>query len=275
MMFSKNLVASIKVGGKILRENHEIVAIPFGSEYSIYIKNLATVRALVKVEIDGEDALGTEVIVPANGSVELERFVKNGNFEKGNKFKFIERTANIENHRGIGAEDGLIRIEYKFETVVANGWLGGGSYTWYNSINSNTPVGTVTYGPTITTATSGNYGGMLRSCSLNAFNTVSAQSQSLNQNCCFMENSLDRSVNTDGITVAGSESNQQFTTGAWFPTEAVSHTMVLKLVGEVKGTKVTKPVTVKAKPKCVTCGRVNKATNKFCAECGTALEIFA
>jgi hypothetical protein len=33
----------------------------------------------------------------------------------GNRFKFIERTAQIEDYRGIKAEDGLLRVEYAFE----------------------------------------------------------------------------------------------------------------------------------------------------------------
>jgi hypothetical protein len=54
------------------------------------------------------------------------------------------------------------------------------------------------------------------------------------------------------------------------------HSIVLKLLGETPDNKpVLKPVTVKAKPKCTTCGRQNKAHAKFCVECGTALEIFA
>jgi tRNA(Ile2) C34 agmatinyltransferase TiaS len=52
--------------------------------------------------------------------------------------------------------------------------------------------------------------------------------------------------------------------------------MVIKLLGELaNNTPVLKPVTVKAKPKCVTCGHQNKATANFCNKCGTALEIFA
>ena len=52
--------------------------------------------------------------------------------------------------------------------------------------------------------------------------------------------------------------------------------MVIKLLGETPDNKpVLKSVTIKSKPKCVTCGRQNKAHAKFCVECGTALEIFA
>jgi hypothetical protein len=58
--------------------------------------------------------------------------------------------------------------------------------------------------------------------------------------------------------------------------EAETHSIVLKLLGETPDNKpVLKPVTVKAKQKCDTCGKVNKAHSKFCVECGTALEIFA
>ena len=82
--------------------------------------------------------------------------------------------------------------------------------------------------------------------------------------------------NDTGITVPGSKSTQKFqqvTMGALDPT---IHNIVLKLVGDLGHNKpVTKPVTVKAKPKCTTCGKQNKATAKFCSECGTALEIFA
>ena len=59
---------------------------------------------------------GTQLIIPANGSIDFERFIKDGNFDQGLKFKFIERTKKIEDGpRGIGAEDGLIRIQFEFE----------------------------------------------------------------------------------------------------------------------------------------------------------------
>jgi hypothetical protein len=116
-MYNKGFIACCKVNGQILREDSGgIVQLPFGAEYSVLLKNLNSLRAQVKVSVDGTDATeGTWLIVPANGQLELERYIRNGNFEKGNKFKFIERTAGIEKHKGVGAEDGLIRVEYKSE----------------------------------------------------------------------------------------------------------------------------------------------------------------
>lgn len=82
--------------------------------------------------------------------------------------------------------------------------------------------------------------------------------------------------NDIGITVPGSKSTQSFTTTYMNAMEPEKHTIVLKLLGETADNKpVLQPVTTKHKPKCVTCGKQNKATAKFCTECGTALEIFA
>ena len=49
MMYESKLAAAIKVNGKVLREfNKDTVYIPFGSEYSILLKNLNTKRAIVE-----------------------------------------------------------------------------------------------------------------------------------------------------------------------------------------------------------------------------------
>ena len=95
MMYKENLVASIKVKGKILREFKDTVYIPFASEYTILLKNLNTVRAIVNVYIDGENAVPGGLVIDPGRSVDLERWIKNGNLTEGNRFKFIERTAKI------------------------------------------------------------------------------------------------------------------------------------------------------------------------------------
>jgi rRNA maturation endonuclease Nob1 len=84
--------------------------------------------------------------------------------------------------------------------------------------------------------------------------------------------SMDSIVNDVGITVPGSKSEQKFSTTYVGALESTKHSMVFKLLG---GEYIKQAVTVKHKPKCVTCGKQNKATSKFCQECGTALEIFA
>jgi tRNA(Ile2) C34 agmatinyltransferase TiaS len=79
-----------------------------------------------------------------------------------------------------------------------------------------------------------------------------------------------------GITVPGSKSDQQFHAVSGFATDGVKHNIVLQLLGKTKeNTPVVAPVTVKAKPKCTTCGHTNKATAQYCNKCGTALVIYA
>jgi hypothetical protein len=73
---------------------------------------------MARVEIDGTDATeGTWLVLAPNSSMDLERFIRNGNLQSGNRFKFIKRTSKIEEARGIKGEDGLVRIEYKFEKL--------------------------------------------------------------------------------------------------------------------------------------------------------------
>lgn len=118
-MFSNKLVVAIKNNGKVLREQKDQVFLPFGTEYSIFIKNLNSVRALVKIELDGKSVTdGEDLVVYGNNEIDLERFLKKGNLNQGNRFKFIERIAEVEAARGgIQAEDGLLRVSFQFEKV--------------------------------------------------------------------------------------------------------------------------------------------------------------
>jgi hypothetical protein len=246
MMYASKMAAAIKVSGKVLREFKDTVYIPFGSEYSILLKNLNTTRAVVNVFIDGEDQVPGGIVLNAGQEVDLERSVKNDNLTEGNKFKFIERTGAVEQHRGIKLEDGLVRIEYQFEQparpIVWNtSNISGGIYPQGGILRG---VNDVRYEVTCSTAT---------------YDATSV-------------NSAHGLLNDAGITVPGSRSDQRFSTAYVGALESTKHSMVFKLLG---GEAVKQAVTVKHKPKCVTCGKQNKATAKFCVECGTALEIFA
>ena len=253
MMFNKKFVCAIKVDGKILREAKDTVSLPFGAEYSILLKNLNSVRAVAKITIDGQDVgegLSGFVVNP-NGETEISRFVKNMNLSEGNRFKFIERTAKIEDHRGIKLEDGLLRIEFQFEkpkpkieylnTYYGTGWpYEKGYLRGYGSSD-------VSY----------------------AAKRSIAASNSISAHCDW----ADASLSDAGITVPGSISDQKFTISDNFPLEDEKHVMVFKLVGRTVNKEIKEAVTVKTKQKCVTCGRLNKASARFCVDCGTSLTI--
>ena len=300
MMYNQKMVASIKANGKILREYKDTVYIPFGCEYSFLLKNLHTQRVVVNVYIDSEDAVEGGLVINAGQEVNLERYVKGGNLSAGNRFKFIERTSAVENGpRGIKLEDGLIRIEYQFE-------LPQRPILW---VNTTYTTNTLHYPPGVRSPTVGEYKGTTDKFTLTASGAVnqvnvggalrgvdtsngeasraaaatatnaSLQSMGISASTGQVHDGaacLDSYHNDVGITVPGSQSNQKFTSVVMGAMEAEKHIIVLKLLGETPDNKpVTKPITVEHKPKCVTCGKQNKATAKFCTECGTALEIFA
>ena len=263
-MYGNKLAAAIKVNGKILREFKDTVYIPFGSEYEILIKNLHTTRAVVNVYIDGNNVSPGGLVINAGSDITLERSIENGNLTKGNRFKFIERTSNIENHRGIKIEDGLIRLEYQFEVppVSINTWSDWQRNQILRGIDLSNISGS-------TGSKSWPAGSVSCSASYSA-NNVTPTSATLNNI------STNAYLNDTGITVPGSKSDQSFKTTYVNALESTTHNLVFKLAGDLGINKpVEKPVTVKHKPKCVTCGKQNKAHAKFCTECGTALEIFA
>ena len=238
MMYNEKMIATVKVGGKVLREFKDTVFLPFASEYEIYLKNLNTVRASVRVFVDGNDVLGgRSLIIEPNSDLSLERSIAGGNLTEGNKFKFIERTETIEKHRGIGAEDGIVRIEYQYERLPQ---FRHPTFTQHSSDWYGLPRGVVSKG----------IGGA-------SLSTTRAYSTNA------------------GITVPGSHSTHSFKQGSYFAVEDTKHVIVLRLLGESKDYEpVTNPVTVKHKPECQTCGKLNKSGSKFCSECGTSLNIF-
>ena len=295
-MYNQKLVASLKANGKILREFKDTVYCPFGAEYSILLKNLNTVRAVVNVYIDGENQTPGGLVLNAHQEVDLQRSIKNGNLTEGNRFKFIERTGAVENHRGIKLEDGIVRIEYQFEMsrpVIA---ISDNVYT--KRLERTSQPDNYRYGDYLNTtigtagAISGtmNINGVLRSADYSSGETMKAHASAATTEYFATNNikvqsavhdgmaTMDSYVpkNDAGITVPGSKSDQKFQTAYIGALDPQTHSIVLKILGETPDNEpVRKPVTTKHKPKCVTCGKQNKATAKFCTECGTALEIFA
>lgn len=265
MMYSNKMAAVIKSSGKVLREFKDEVQIPFGTEYSVLLKNLNSVRASVDITIDGVDVVGGSLIVKPNSECELQRFIKDGNLTSGNSFKFIERTAGIESHRGVKLEDGIVRIEFKYEKLIpaVNITRYNPPLIWNNNTNQ-IPRGMP--GPLGV-----NYGwvgqGDAYATTISSANTVMQTSASATN--------ASGPVNNVGVTAPGSISSQQFTQGQWFPTEVESHVIILKLVGfAVTGAPIIKPITVKSRAVCTMCGTTaKKAISKFCDKCGASVTI--
>lgn len=241
MVFHRNFVVAVKTGGKYLREKDDhTVRLPFGSEYSLLLKNLDSRRAVVKVEIDGVDVLnGRRLIVEPNSRQELERFLDD-DLKEGRRFRFIQKTKEIVEHRGDRLEDGIIRVEYWFEQPYRSYTWNIWGAPWY--ITCSPPLNFWHDHNTVYGSMGG--GGGTLSCA--AHNAPAPH---------------------EGITVPGSPSSQEFQSGWVGQLEPNSQVITLRL----RGYQVDQPLYARGKISCPTCGRQSRSSASFCSRCGTAL----
>lgn len=255
-------MVAVKSEDKVLRENNEKVYLPVGTEYSVLLKNLNSKKASVRVFIDGQDVLnGNSLIIDAHSEMELERFLGD-NMDSGRRFRFVEKSKKISDYRGDKPEDGILRIEVQFEKefdynpwyppYYKNTWLPNDiKYSW--NCNSDKSVA---------------YDSLEKDIQPQGF-------------CGHNQNSVLRSMNVSnqtpqtecsGITVKGSESQQQFKYGNIGVLEDKKHVICLQLKGvKPSGKQVNQPITVKDKVQCEICGTKNKSNHKYCVECGNYL----
>lgn len=264
MMYHEKFVAVVKHGDKILRDRGGEVRLPFGSEYTILLKNKNVVDAVANVEVDGEDVLqGHQIIVPANETVEIKGWMRD--MKETNKFRFINKTKEIQNHRGDRIDDGIIRISYQFEmefdtkiylrsiSPPQSEWppffpdrpSDGPSWTYYNHETS-----------------AGMYSNSLSS------NTKSFSGSTVN--CCYNTPASD-----EGITIKGQKINNSYTYGSVGPLESTKHVIILRLFGERRVgnriKKVKKVIPTRSKIQCEVCGRKWKSHMQHCGNCGNYL----
>jgi len=260
MMYNNQFVLAVKHSGKILREFGDKVYLPFGSEYSLLLKNLNTLRALATVTIDGTDVGdGHAFVIQPGQEMSIERFVSN--LDKGNRFKFIERIKEIEQHRGIGIQDGIVQVKFQFERPIKT------ITTWSSPSYPWSPV--APYDPFGDKYRGGDFIQMS-----NTFGAVGGHSVS---SCFASLNSADITPTAavlpqnaaPGITVPGSISNQQFHVTSSFDVDPTTHSIVLML----QGGEVKEAITVKKRVTCRNCRRRCNAKAQFCTRCGTALNI--
>lgn len=286
-MFKNNFVVAVKASGKVLREFDDTVYLPFGTEYSILLKNLFRKKVKVHVKIDGQDALdGKNLIIDPHDSIDLKRFIKNGNLDAGNAFKFIEKTEKIEKYRGNRAEDGLITVEYEFETNWNDSKFQGSSpiittYPYRGFIQNygkGSQVETLPSGleadcykdNQIEILPTGLYDPIYEDYYIMDSATV-YHSQTLSS-VAPQTNTVIK--NSAGITAPGSIQKQKFTSAGMFIGDGIKHVATLQLKGLVQGQReVTKPVTVTRLKRCSMCGTNVRQVAKFCHECGASVEI--
>ena len=269
MTYKDNFVAEVKCSGKIMRVKDGAVYLPYGSEYSLLLKNLNSRKASVKIHIDGQDVLDySSLILKPNSTTELEGFLRGSTAT--NRFKFIHKSKEIQDHRGDKIDDGLIRIEFAFEKekpeILTRSIIHDHHHhhTYWNHNNWFTGDSTVRYGSSGDAVSDCSYSvneGAPKAMS-NVANMVQVDSLGVEA----------QPLADEGITVKGSECDQFFRYGSVGALEQ-SKVITIQLKGMTQtGATIQQPVTVKTKLECSSCGTKSKSSFKFCPNCGTFLE---
>ena len=248
------LVSAIVVDGKTLIKKDGRSELPFGCEYSIYMKNLENRKVLISVSIDGNDILnGKQIILNSGEEITLERFLEN--LDEGRKLRFIQKTKEIEAFRGNNAEDGLVVINYTYErektnTYSVKGIQRGGFLDGFGDLYGSGPVYAAT----------------------NSVNSVEA---SLSANTAPIQDQASLSCEK-GITVEGSKSNQAFSRGWIGELEYTTHVDTIELFGYKSKAGIEPEVsTIFVKEKyCPSCGSRYSAIGdvEYCSKDGTFLK---
>ena len=259
MVYQEKMVVVIKCQGKIMREQNGEVHLPFGSDYSILIKNKESRKAVLNVEIDGQDVLNRkQLVIDGNRETELQGFLEG--YRAKNGFRFIQKTKEIQDYRGDKIDDGLIRVSFRFEKQVVNAPVVHYDHYHYPYWD---------------------YLPWVRRCDKWPGQQQLFSSTGIS-NCCTVQTSstvyshgmiADASPRQDeGITVKGAEVNQGFSDGYTRELEDQEHVIILLLKGYTgEQVLVKEPVTVQIKKPCSSCGRKSEYGAKFCAHDGTAL----
>lgn len=283
-MYRKNFVVVVKTtDGKILRECGECASLPFGSEYILVLKNLNSRKAKVSVQIDGQDALGNDhLLVRPNRETELTGFLT-GQIVK-NRFKFIKKTKEISDYRGDRVDDSLIRVEYWFEKKCVTERVDIEHHHHdVHHYHTHIPYYRQPFvGPRRLSRLSSR--GISDGDSNITCHNISSDFASASKGFCdsgqvsFSSSgdmgmcNLEPQQDEQGITVKGSHTQQHFNTAYIGELEEQSSVITLKLKGYTgKHEIVRKPITVKTKITCETCGKKSKSSAKFCDRCGTSL----
>ena len=267
-MYKDKFVLSIINDGYPVREFRSIgnseVALRFGSEYKIRLKNKNDRSCTARVFIDGKkvSTLGDLIIHPS-GTIDLERFISTS-LDSGKKFKFVKlNDSSVDDPTS--SQNGIIKVEFRLATQKNSikiqpkqDWK-----DWYVSFPPYTDGGT--FDNTSSVIYSSSNGDFSSKSSSNYY--FSSKSYNSNINSMSSSNNYRGSVE-DGATVEGDNSNQSFQYDDLQVEEYPTTILSLKIVG-IKEDENLKRRTIRY---CPNCGRKSDKQDKFCANCGKRLK---
>lgn len=269
-MYKDKFILSVIHDGHPVKETgpnyRREVAIPFGSEYRLRLKNKNDRACTARVFIDGKrvSQLG-DFVIQAGSFLDLERFVDRS-LSSGNRFKFVSL-----DHPSVddpsSSENGLIEVEFrlaKLEPVIIN-WIVQPSSGWGQS-TADWPYkeygnGTVWryYNDSVTANVSDNvsYSNDAGPVAKSSFYCQSSPLKSKGV----------RSLAEPGATVEGGHSNQDFHYTNLSVEDFPTAVLKLKIVGLRNSEEISRP-NVKY---CTRCGHSVETKDRYCAGCGRRL----
>lgn len=263
-MYKEKFVLSVIHDGHPVKENggrnDKQVAIPFGSEYKIRLKNKNDRSCTAKITIDGTPVSNFgDVIVSAGGTIDLERFIINS-MNGGARFKFVDL-----DHSDVDdptkSENGVVRVEFYLARqkngikIAPSSWKSS-KIPWVPPYYGDKSDGVFfDKGPTW-------IGGMNSSTS--EFKSSGNIDDATVMFCASGDAGIRSSslVDTEaGATIEGGHSNQAFT---YSTLDVESHATVfeLKIVG-IRKNRRTVP-----KQYCTGCGHRIRKSDIYCGGCG-------
>jgi hypothetical protein len=291
-MYRDSYVVALLLDGKIQKESDDgTVLLPFGSEYVLRLKNKLRKRAVADVWIDGKVA-AKGIVVDANGTVDLERFVEDGNLTEGKRFK-LARLTDPKVDQPNDSENGSIEVNFypeKEAPVVEkiiehincshhnHGWLGHCAWCCNNNYCGSCHPGIYKYGALSGGSGITYTGGVTSSGNITVTNSDLKGIVSSNQlNVTYSSGSMNASqVNTtvgaDAVFMNASNSTGEAAATVQGSTSLQKFSSIYIDVDRSKPTTIR--LTVKGTTKILAvcgCGYKRKKDVKFCPNDGTQL----
>lgn len=284
-MHRDSFVVAVKTAeGKVLREDNSgnipVVYLPFDSDYKLLLKNLHKRRAVATIMIDGQDiGAGHRFVVDWGRTIEIERFMLDGNMQAGRKLRFVKADDKRVESSEFGG-NGFIKVTWQFEkawepkttTTIIHEHHYDGYYYWpvYTRPWRYVPY-TPWWGPTYCSSASNDDAN--QNVSYSGYAAPVGTSGKSPEGGAKIQ-AMNMMAQQRGATVEGEASDQQFSTSVIGELETETHELTFQILAPVvEEGKVAKPVTVQDTKNrfCADCGQKMPYNAKFCSNCGQAL----
>jgi len=269
-MYRDKFVLSIIHDGYPVKEagrfSNKEVAIPFGSEYKIRLKNKNDVSCTARVFIDGKKVsqLG-DIIINGGGTIDLERYIDRS-LDKGRRFKFVSLDhSDVDDPTS--SSNGVIKVEFrKSKQNTIN--IQSDIYVWDKPFDNLPRYKEDNRGPSRRIGgkwkSSGPDWGASIAGSYSSNESTGGLVQESCTTCNFVQTrGLSDGAVESGATIEGSKSNQQFT---YADLEVENHAVVLTL--KIVGIGNLKKINNANYKYCTRCGQRIKRSDKYCSKCG-------